>query len=191
MLFRSSYAAWASANAPLMSAGAAATLFGSLAITALYLDSSRPDVGRALGIALRHFLPFVLLMIGVTLAASIGFALFVLPGLWMLGRTMLIAPVLVAERVPVVRALSRSIALTRGSGLVLAGLAGIGLFGGQLLASPLLAIDAAMREAHAVNPIAIAIVDLGAAAMVSTVALGMILLRVAIYWRATSPISGT
>lgn len=189
-LWISGYMAWLIASAPWLLMSAVMTMFGSLTILTFYLDGSRPDVGSALRTAMRHFPTYALLMTGITIVASAAVLLFVLPGLWVLGRTMLIGPALVAERGADGAPIRRSIVLTRGNNLVLTGLAGIGTFGAQLLMTPFIAMDEAMRAAHAVNPVAIVIVDIGAAAIGSTVALAMILLRVTIYRGVVGPSSG-
>ncbi len=185
------YVAWMFGNLPWLTLAALVTLFGSLAITAFYVDRAKPDVGGAIGVAARLLPGFALVMMGVTAVASVGLLLFVLPGLWVLGRVLLATPVLVAEQGSAIDAVRRSVTLTRGHGLVMAGLAGIGTFGGQLLASPFLAVDEALRAADAANPVAVMLVDIAAAAIAAAVALAMILLRIAIYWRAGAPSSGT
>ena len=181
---------WLFGNLPWLAIATLIAQFGALAITAFYLDKSRPSVGQAMARAARLLPGYALLMLAVTLVASIGFLMFVVPGLWVLGRAMLAAPVLVAEGGSPVDAVQRSIGMTRGNGLLMAGLAGIGTFGGQLLASPLLALDDALRAAGAANPVLVTIVDIGAAGLATSVALAMILVRVAIYWRTAGSRSG-
>lgn len=185
------YVAWSAHSTPLLAVSVLASLFGSLTITALYLDNVRPTVAGAMLTAARLFPRYVLLMLGVSVVALVGMALFVLPGLWVMGRTMLVTPALVAER----RAgsdqapgpISRSIDLTRGNGLLMAGLAGIGTFGAQLLMGPFLAISDAMTAAGAANPIAVVLADIGAAIVATAFTLGVTLIRVTIYSRSALP----
>lgn len=184
------YADWLSANLPGIGAAALMAMLGSLAITVFYADRARPDVGAALAIALRRLPAFFVQSLLLSLPASIGFlgllspALFVLllPGLWFLGRGLVAGVALVAEGAGPVAGIRRSFALTRGNGLMLAGLAAIGAFGGELLAAPFTALADAMRAAHAVNPVVLIIANVGAAAIAAAVALAMALLRVTIYW---------
>ncbi|MGQ4828282.1 hypothetical protein, partial [Enterococcus faecalis] len=58
-----------------------------------------------------------------------------------------------------------------------------GLFGGQVLAVPLLALDEALRESGA-NALAITATDAGVALIEASVALAIILLRVTLYGQA-------
>jgi hypothetical protein len=74
---------------------------------------------------------------------------------------------------------------------MLAGLAAIGAFGGELLAAPFTALADAMRSAGAVNPVAMTLTNIGAAAVASAVALAMVLLRVTIYWAVADDNKGT
>jgi hypothetical protein len=185
------YADWLVGNLPWLGLSATASLFGSLAVIAFYVDPARPDVSGAMLAALRRFPGYLALMFVITLVASLGLLLLIVPGLWVLGRTMLAGPAMIGTRSGAAEAVRRSVDWTRGHGLVLAGLAGVGTFGGQLLASPFLALDEALRSADAANPVAIAIVNIGAAAAASVVALAMILLRVTIYWSVADDSRGT
>ena len=185
--FLTDYAAWASANIGWFAAAGAMTLYGALALTFLYLDHRIGDLRAALLQALPLLPRYALAMILVAVPATLGVLLFVLPGIYVLGRTMLIGPAMVVERpVSAVGAIRRSIALTRGNGLALAAVAGIGLLAGQLLPAPLLAIDEAMRNANAANPIVVVLVDSAAAALASGVALALILFRIAFYRRVAA-----
>ena len=184
------YADWLSTNLPGIGAAALLAMLGGLSITAFYADRARPDVGSALAIGLRRLPAFFAQSLMLSLPASIGFlgllspALFILllPGRWFLGRGLVAGVALVAEGAGPITGIRRSFALTRGNGLMLAGLAAIGAFGGELLAAPFTALADAMRSADAVNPVAMTLTNIGAAAVAAAVALAMILLRVTIYW---------
>lgn len=95
-------------------------LFSTLGQALLYavlLDRSRPSVGDAFPLALRLFLPLLLVNIVVNLLVGAGLFLLVVPGLYLLGRTLLSAPALVAERRGnPFAAIGRSFALTAGQG---------------------------------------------------------------------------
>ncbi|MFA5969425.1 MAG: hypothetical protein WC816_09320 [Sphingomonas sp.] len=189
-LWMNGYIAWLTRCLPWLAISGVSAMFGSLTITAMYLDAGRPDVGGAMRVAARLFPRYFFLMLGVSAVTLVATALLVLPGLFVMGRTMLVESALVAQPASRDGPIARSIDLTRGNSLVLAGLAGIGTFGAQLLASPFMSVDEALRAGPAANPIAISLADGGAAAVAATVALAMILIRVAIYREVTAPRSG-
>ncbi|MFX7140267.1 hypothetical protein ABTH88_20280, partial [Acinetobacter baumannii] len=82
---------------PGLLAAAVTTLFGALTITVFVIEATRPSVGRAMVIALRLLPRFAVLVAGVAMVGTLGLLAFVVPGLWLMGRTMLIAPALVAD----------------------------------------------------------------------------------------------
>ncbi len=185
--FLNQYVTWATDNVGWFLIAGAVTLYGSLALSFFYLDRQSGDLRQALLRALQLLPRYVLASLIVAIPATAGALLFVLPGLYVLGRTMLIGPLMVVERpLSAIGAVQRSVALTRGNGLPLAAVAGVGLLAGQLLPAPFLAIDEAMRTAHAANPVVIVLIDSVAAALASAVALALILLRIAIYRRVAS-----
>lgn len=90
---------------------------GTIAIYLLLLRTPRLTVGAAVAAAL-PILPFYFLMtIGFNLSVGLGFLLFIIPGVYLLGRLLLVSPVLVAElpRSPG-GAFKRAWALSRGRG---------------------------------------------------------------------------
>lgn len=91
--------------------------FGQATIFALLLDRDRPTVREALRLALRRLGWFVLLnaIIGGLLLG--GTMLFILPGLYLLGRTAPAQAALVAERLSnPIEAIRRAFAITAGNG---------------------------------------------------------------------------
>jgi hypothetical protein len=160
--------------------------WGEGALTALYLARPRPDVRAALAVGLQLLPRFVLASVLVSVAAFAGLFLLVLPSLIVVGRTLATGPVLVAER-PVggAEAIARAVVRTRGHTLTLTATA-VALFAAQLLARPLVAIDQAMRGTGAENPVAVAIVDLGAAGLLAAADLAGILIGIALYVRLAS-----
>ncbi len=178
------YIGWASDNIMWFAFAGAITLYGALTLSFFYLDRHSADLREALLRALPLFPRYALASLIVAIPATAGALLFVLPGLYVLGRTMLIGPVMVVERpLSAIGAVQRSVALTRGNGLMLAAVAGVSLLAAQLLPAPFLAIDEAMQIGRAANPVAIMLVDSVAAALASAVALALVLLRIAIYRR--------
>ncbi len=103
---------------------------------------------------------------------------------------MLTAPVLVADRPKgVLAAIARSLTLTSGHGLVLAGFACVTLFGGSLLAMPFRAIARALDGAPMANPVVALLLDSGVAAGMAAGMLAAILIEIALY-RRLSPSTG-
>ncbi len=162
--------------------------FGMLVILALYLDSEKPVLRMAFARAARLFPRYLLAMILVGIPTGIGLwvILLLLPGLYILGRMIVLGPLLVAERpIGVVAAIRRSWAMTRGNGLIVAGFASVNLLGG-LAAAPLLAIDRMLRANSEASQIAIAMADAGAAFVSALSLLAMVLLQIAVYRRLLS-----
>ncbi|MDB5695849.1 MAG: hypothetical protein JWN21_1392 [Sphingomonas bacterium] len=165
--------------------------WGTATLYALYLDRSRPDLRAALRMGARLWPRFMLLSLLVGLMAVGGLALWILPGLYILGRFLPAGPALVAERpLGALNAVGRGFALTRGTGLPLMGvtaaISGLSWFAPQ----PLLSLDAWLRaQPGGANPLALATVDALAAAVTTLAALASALLAVAAYRRLTS--SGT
>lgn len=95
-------------------------LFSTLGQALLYavlLDRSRPSVGDAFPLALRLFLPLLLVNILVNVIVGAGLLLLIVPGLYLVGRTLLSAPATIAERRGnPLGAIGRSWALTAGQG---------------------------------------------------------------------------
>lgn len=185
------FAQWVTVNSGSFLVASLVTLYGTLAICTFFLDRRCEDVRAALIAALRGLPRFALASFLIAIPASIGLLALVLPGLYVLGRTLLVAPVLAVERrQTALAAIGRSLALTRGNGLVLAALVGLGMLAGQILPAPFEAMTAAMTPGHADNPVVIVILDSLAAAVAAMVALAMILIRIMLYRRLAS-ISGT
>lgn len=156
----------------------------AVAILAVYLHPDRPMLGEAMRRTAVILPRYVAAMALMGLATFAGLFLFVLPGLFILGRTFLVGPALVARADdPVVEVARDAIDVTRRQGwrlfalialLVLAGQGGqIAAAGiGSLFASPALP-DTIARAPGAVL----------AALVVSAVALATILAQVVVYRR--------
>lgn len=158
------------------------SLFGSLAVFTLYLDPERPDVRRALTRALRLSPRFLLLAIIMAIPVQIGLLMFLLPGFYLQGRLLLAAPAVVAEQpLGAGAAMARSVALTRGNGLILAGFACLALLVGDLVSQLFVKIGGMMGGAPMANPVVAALLDLAAAAGVTVTLLGTILVQVSLY----------
>ncbi|WP_448663575.1 hypothetical protein ACG3SL_02565 [Sphingomonas sp. CJ20] len=66
--------------------------FGTFAVLNLFLQGGGRTLGEVLGIALRRFLPFLVLGFFTGLLFGIGLSLFVLPGVFLFLRTWLAGP---------------------------------------------------------------------------------------------------
>ena len=87
-------------------------------------------------------------------------------------------------------AIQRGMRMTRGNGLVLAGLGCIMVFAGYVLPEPFLALGQTLDGAPIANPVSAALLDAAAAAAIAVAALGAILVRIALYKRLVSPSRG-
>lgn len=174
---------WGGAHGGWFLLGYAVGNIGGAAILSLYLDRTRPDVRGALGRAASLAPRFLLAMAVISLPAGLGLLLWVVPGLFVLGRTMLVAPVLIAERpVGAVHAIARGWALGRGSSLALMALSALTYLAGWLVSTPFLALDQWLRESGG-SPVPIAIADAGAAAVAAGSGLAGTLVALAAYRR--------
>lgn len=142
--------AWSESNSLWLLLVAMIGSFGRAAMLVLTFDRARPTVGEALGAAARLFLWFYLAGLLASLIQYGGFLLFVLPGLYLLGRLFVVEPVLVAEGVTnPVRAIVRSFEVTRGSGWRIFGVNAIvvlGAFVFLLAVSTVLGVLAAVLQ---------------------------------------------
>jgi len=104
-------------NAPLLLVTTLAGWFGTAAIYRLLLDNRRPTVGEALKAATALFISVVLLNWLTGFALLLGLFAFIIPGIYLLGRTAVAVPALMAENIPnPIAAFNRSLELTRGNG---------------------------------------------------------------------------
>jgi hypothetical protein len=188
-------AEWLVANSGWYLAAYLCAFFGALVILTLYLDSRRPDLMGALGAALRLLPRYLLavLLTGLPVIFGIGLlaplmgplaVILLVPAFYWIVRTMLAGAAIVAERpIGAARALARSLSLTRGHGLILAALVALVTFAAELVAEIFVGLGGLMSSAHAVNPIAMALVEGLAALVQSGAALLLILLQVEFYRR--------
>ncbi|WP_066799086.1 hypothetical protein [Sphingomonas soli] len=71
--------------------------FGTFTILILFLQPGTRTLGETMTLALRRLLPLVVIDVLCSILFGIGFSLFVLPGLFVFGRTWLAAPALAAN----------------------------------------------------------------------------------------------
>ncbi len=184
MAWVDSVGAWAGQYGGWYFATYAIGLIGTAAILALQLSGGSVTVGEALARALKMMPRFLLAMILVALPVGAGMLLYILPGLYVAGRLLLVGPVLFAEqRMAAMAALTRSVVLTRGAGLSMAALASFIYLGGMLAAQPFLALIAVVEGDGGGNPVALALLQGGAAAVAMAAGLAQALIAVAAYRR--------
>lgn len=156
----------------------------AVAILSLYLDPARPTLGVAMRRAAVILPRYMAAMALMGLATFAGLFLFVLPGLFILGRTFLVGPALVARAdQPAVEVARDAIEATRGQGVRLFALLALLVLagqGGQIAAAGIGALFAspALPEAIARAPGAAL-----AALVVSAVTLVTLLAQVTVYRR--------
>ena len=187
--------AWISHNAPGMLATVLLMTFGSLVVLCLYLDREATTAGRALARSTGLFPRYLLAAIVAGLPAGpieLMLVILVLPCLYLLGRLMLVGPVIVAERpIGVIRAIGRSFTLTRRRGLAMMALAAAVMLAGMLAPAPFRIIRDAMQTAGAENPVAIALIEAIGSLLAAAVALAALLIEIALYRRLAGSSSGT
>ncbi|MHA6719919.1 hypothetical protein ACX40Y_10780 [Sphingomonas sp. RS6] len=165
--------------------------YGLFALLNLYFQGSGRTLGGVLSHSLRWLFPFLLIELAVGLLFSVGFSLFVLPGLFLFARTWLVAPAFaVNPQAGLIAAAKQGWARSGGTvWLVLLGacaLVFVAGFAAMAVASLLLGlVSAAVGGGAAIE--AITFVVLAAVAMLVWTALA--LLRVAAY-RATESDEG-
>ena len=178
-------AQWLTAHGGWFLLAAAFGGWGTATLYALYLDREQPDVRAALTRGLAAWPRFMLLSVLVGLMTVAGLALWILPGLYLLGRFMPAGPALVAERpLGALDAVGRGFALTRGVGLQLMAVSAATLGLAWFAPQPLLLLDGWLRaQPGGPNPVALATVDALAAAVTALAATATALVAVAAYRR--------
>lgn len=178
---------WLRANGGWYLAGYAIACIGAASLYALYLDPERGDVSAALRRGVTMLPRYLLAMLVIALPVGAGMMLWLVPGLYVLGRVMLTGPALLAERpLGALAAIQRSLWLSRGSSLPLMALASITVLGGWVGSQPFELLGNAMRATNAVNPVALAIVDAGSAGVGMIAAFASVLIALAAYRRLST-----
>lgn len=110
-------------NWPLLLLVNLVSTFGQVAILTLLLDRDRPTVGEALGVSARLLPVYFVMTIMTNFAVGIGFFLFIVPGIYLLGRLALTGAVMVGDGVTnPVEAMRLSWTYSNGLGWRIAGL---------------------------------------------------------------------
>lgn len=173
-------AAWAHAHGGWYLLAYAVQVFGTGAVLALYLHAPRPDARGALARSVVLLPRLLLAALVVALPAGAGLLLWVLPGLYVLGRAIAAAPVLVAEApTGALAAIARALRLSRGASLPLAAVAGTAVVGGYAAGLPFAVVG--IDAARAGRTLLVAAAACGSAAVTALAALANALLAVAAY----------
>lgn len=161
--------------------------FGTAAILALLLDSRRLTVADALKAAGALLIGVILLNWLTQLAIFGGMFIFLLPGLYLLGRLAAAAPAQMAERIAnPLNAISRSFALTRGNGWRTTGLVILVAIVAAVAGSALGSVIGALVRFGLPETVADPVDALLRAAIGAATALLMTLLSAAIYRQLNS-----
>lgn len=157
-------------------------LFGSAVIFTLLLGSARPSLGDALGRTLRLMPGLILVWLGSGLLVMLGSMLFVVPGLYLLGRTFVVGVTYVdrPERGPGA-ALTGGILDTRGKGWLLTAICVLVLLATSIALSLVDAIGAALGAAGLAPVLVKPLADGCAGAIAATGALAQAVMQVAAY----------
>ncbi len=156
-------------------------LFGSAWLYAWLLGREKPSLGQAFGRAIALFPMFVIASVLVGVLTFAGLLFFLAPGFYVIGRTFLVAPILIAEPgTTAIRAFEESIRRTQGMGWMLFVIAAAIWLTGQFPNLLLRPLEAPLGMVGTV------LVDGIAALAGAAVTLLILLVKVAVYRRAGS-----
>ena len=155
---------------------------GQAAILSLVLAPEKPTVGQALSMAATMLLGVVALNVLTNLITFGGMLLFVVPGVYLLGRLSVAAAAQMAERISnPITAIGRSMTLTAESGFQIAGLIILIWFVGYILAMAIGAIVGIILTLIVPSVAASAAISLLHAVLASLTLLALTILGAAIY----------
>jgi hypothetical protein len=174
---------WSNANFHWIMLVAILAALGRLAILILLLETGRPTVGEALSAGARLLILFVVMNLLIGLMWLGGFLLFVIPLLYVIGRTFLAEAAFVAERARgPVAGIARAVEASQGNGWRIFGTVALIWVAGMILRAALgsvVGVIAALAGGTGFDRFLIGLVDAGIGAGVSLV---LMLVSVAM-WR--------
>ncbi|PAX09437.1 hypothetical protein [Sphingomonas lenta] len=174
------FTAWAGEHGVWYVLAYLVTAFGTAALYAAYLDRASDSVRDALGRAGALLPRYLFAAILVAIPVGAGLFLWILPGVYLMGRTMLTGPALLAERpIAAATAVARSFSLTSGAGLPLMALAAITMLVGVVAGQPFLAL----KDTAGASPLTVAIGAAGVAGVSMLTGLAQALIAVSAYRR--------
>lgn len=176
---------WGRANVGWYLLAEGFAVLGAGALTILLADPARPTVAEALARAARLWPRFLLASVLAAIPVGLGMWL-ILPGLFLQARFVAAPTALAVEPVSAAGALGRSWRMMgRASGAVFGGVAV--LFAVQWVAlMPLVPLDGWLRAPTHLNPVVLALVDAGVAAVAAVYQSALVLLGVVAYRRLAS-----
>ncbi|MET4895582.1 hypothetical protein RN629_00240 [Sphingomonadaceae bacterium jetA1] len=187
MMWIDAVGAWAGHYGAWYFASYVVGMIGTATMLSFELGGGAPTVGQALRRALAMAPRFLLAMILVALPVGAGMLLYILPGVYIAGRLLVVGPVLFAERrMPALAAIGRSVILTRGTGLAMAGLAACTYLGGIVATQPFLALLDLVQGGGPGKLVVVALLQIGAAAVTMAAGVAQALIAVAAYRRLAS-----
>lgn len=185
---------WLGANAHWLLGERLIESFGCAVLLAMLLDPRRLQLGDAMREAARRFGLFVVASVAALALVGLGWMAFVLPGLYLVGRTFLVGAVVMAEPDrPAAALLPRAIAITRGHGwvllLVATALFATSYFGAVFVGEALFALQGGGPVLAAVQML----LDMLGAALSAAVVLATVLVQASLYraLAAAEPRHGT
>lgn len=155
---------------------------GQAAILSLVLAPEKPTVGQALTNAATLLLSIIVLSLIVNVMIFGGFILFIVPGIYLLGRLSVAASAQMAERIanPIV-AIQRSMALTAKNGFEIAGLMILIIVVGYIIAMAIGAVVGIILTLIVPSVAASAAISLLQATLAALTMLVLTILSAAIY----------
>ena len=160
----------------------------------LYLGGDRLTLASALRRSIALFPRYLLAAVIAGIPAApvqFGLLILIVPCLYLMGRLLLVAPALVAERpIGVGQAIARSVALTRRRGLVMMGIAALALIVGMLAPAPFRLLRDALQSANEGNPVTVAMLEALGSGLAAAVALATAMVEIALYRRLVTSSSG-
>lgn len=160
-------------------------LFGSAWLYAWLLGRDKPSLGQSLSRAITLFPMFVIASVLVGVLTFAGLLFFLAPGFYVIGRTFLVAPILIAEPgTTAIKAFEESIRRTQGMGWMLFVVAAAIWLTGQFPNLLLRPLEAPLGMAGTV------LVDGVAALAGAAVTLLILLVKVVVYRRTAGSKQG-
>jgi hypothetical protein len=128
-------------NWPWLTISSLINAVGSIAMYRLIFADRGVSVGQAIAGSLPLLIFYFILTVILSAAIGVGFALFIIPGIYLLGRMIVAAPAMVSEnRRNPIQAIGESWRLTKGRGWAVAGLVLIVGIAGFLLTFVIVAV---------------------------------------------------
>ena len=167
--------AWTEANLPWIMIASVIAALGRLMILIMLVDGGRPTAGESLQAGVRLLLMFVLMDLLIGLLWMGGLMVFILPGLYVVGRTFLAETAFVATRAGnPVAAITAGFEASRGNGWRIFAMVAIIYIAGMILSaavSSVVGVVGALSGIAGLDRFLVAFVEAGIGAGISLVLL--------------------